>query len=188
MLATSDATIRERTGRGWEEWFDVLDAMGAADLSHREIARWVAEQLDIHPLAWNAQAITMSYERARGGRQVGQRADGFTVTASKTVAVPVERLYDAFADPAARAGWLPDAPLRERTATRPARARYDWGDDGARVHATFAARDDGRATISVEHARLRDAEQAAELKAFWRERLGVLATYVAADGDVSAWG
>ena len=25
------AVIRERTGRGWEEWFDVLDAWGAAD-------------------------------------------------------------------------------------------------------------------------------------------------------------
>ncbi len=125
----------------------------------------------------------MSYERARGGRLVGQREDGFTVTASKTVAVPVERLYDAFADPAARSGWLPDAPLVERTATRPKRARYDWGDDGARVHATFAARDDGRSTISVEHARLQDAEQAAAMKAYWRERLGVLATHVTAGGD-----
>jgi uncharacterized protein YndB with AHSA1/START domain len=185
VLATSDAAIRERTGRGWEEWFDTLDAMGAADLAHREIARWVAGQLDIDPLAWNAQAITMSYERARGGRQVGERADGFTVTASRTVAAPVERLYDAFADPAARAGWLPDAPLAERTATRPKRARYDWGDDGARVHVTFAARDDGRSTISVEHARLRDAAQAAELKAYWRERLGVLASFVAVAGGAA---
>ncbi len=33
MLATSDAAIRERTGHGWEEWFDTLDAMGAADLA-----------------------------------------------------------------------------------------------------------------------------------------------------------
>jgi uncharacterized protein YndB with AHSA1/START domain len=185
VLATSDAAIRERTGRGWEEWFDALDATGAADLAHREIARWVAGQLGIHPLAWNAQAIALSYERARGGRQVGERADGFTVTASKTVAAPVERLYDAFADPAARAGWLPDAPLVERTATRPRRARYDWGEDGARVHVTFGARDDGRSTISVEHARLRDAEQAAELKAYWRERLAVLASFAAAGGSTA---
>ena len=181
MLATSDATIRERTGRGWEEWFDTLDAMGRRrPVPPRDRPLGRASSLEIHPLAWNAQAITMSYERARGGRQVGQREDGFTVTASKTVAAPVERLYDAFADPAARAGWLPDAPLVERTATRPKRARYDWGEDGARVHATFAPRDDGRSTISVEHARLRDAEQAAELKAFWRERLVALAAYVTA--------
>ena len=42
-LATSDETIRERTGRGWEEWFDLLDEAGAADMTHRETARWLAE-------------------------------------------------------------------------------------------------------------------------------------------------
>src|SRR4051795_9786751 len=47
VLVTTDATIRERTGRGWEEWFDVLDAWGAADKAHKEIARWGAGALDI---------------------------------------------------------------------------------------------------------------------------------------------
>ena len=118
-LATSDASIRERTGRGWEEWFDLLDEWGAADKSHRDIARWVAEQLGVDPLVWNAQAITGGYERARGGRAVGQHADGFRVSASKTVRVPVDRLFDAFVDADLRARWLPDADLHERTATRP---------------------------------------------------------------------
>ena len=59
-LATSDEKIRERTGRGWEEWFALLDEWGAADRPHREIARWLAEQQGIHPLAWNAQAIAGS--------------------------------------------------------------------------------------------------------------------------------
>ena len=106
-LATSDETIRERTGRGWEEWFDLLDEWGAADKTHREIARWLAGQQGIHPLAWNAQAIAGSYERTRRGRQVGEHEDGFTVTATKTVAVPVERLYDAFVDASLRERWLP---------------------------------------------------------------------------------
>ena len=35
----SDARIRERTGRGWEEWFDLLDSWGAEELGHTEIAR-----------------------------------------------------------------------------------------------------------------------------------------------------
>ena len=97
VLATSDAAIRERTGHGWEEWFDRLDAWGAAGRPHREIARWLAEQLGIHPLAWNAQAIAYSYERTHGLRAAGERADGFAVTVTRTVAVPVERLFDAFA-------------------------------------------------------------------------------------------
>jgi uncharacterized protein YndB with AHSA1/START domain len=180
VLATSDDAIRERTGRGWEEWFDALDAWGAADRTHRETARWVATQLDIHPLGWNAQAITMSYERARQGRPVGQRHDGFATTVSKTVPVAVERLFDAFADPHERAAWLDDDRLRERTARRPVSARYDWGDDGSRVHVTFAAKGDAKATIAVDHGRLADADAVAAVRAQWRERLGRLADYVTA--------
>ena len=103
----------------------------------------------------------MSYERARGGRQVGQREDGFTVTASKTVAVPVERLYDAFVDPAARAGWLPDAHAAgaHRHAARP--ARFDWGDDErARARDVRGqGRRQGRPSASSTHGSA-DAEQA----------------------------
>jgi hypothetical protein len=174
VLATSDDAIRQRTGRGWEEWFDLLDEWGATERSHRDIARWVAEQQGIHPLAWNAQAITMSYERARGLRAVGQRSDGFAVTVSRTVAVPVERLYDAFADEALRGG------LRERTATRPKAAHFD-ADDG-RVHVTFLAKGEAKSTVALEHARLAGAEQADRIKASWRERLTTLKSKLEAGG------
>ena len=174
-LATSDEAIRERTGRGWEQWFDLLDEWGAAERTHREIAIWVAEQLGVVPLAWGAQAVTMSYERARGLRIVGQRPDGFAVTAQKTVAVPVERLFAAFADASLRRLWLPGHELRERTATKPASARFDWGDGGTRVHVTFLAKGAGKSTVALEHARLPDAGEAARMKAFWRERLSALA-------------
>ena len=174
VLATSDDAIRERTGRGWEEWFDALDAWGAAERPHREIARWVAAELAIDPLAWAAQAVTVSYERARGGRAVGERADGFAVTAAKTVAVPVERLYEAFVDASQRARWLPDDELRERTATASRSARFDWGDGTTRVTVTFDAKDGGKSTATLEHARLADSEQAERMKAFWRGHLATL--------------
>jgi uncharacterized protein YndB with AHSA1/START domain len=173
-LATSDETIRRRTGRGWEEWFDLLDDWGAPDRSHREIARWLAEQQGIDPLAWNAQAVANSYELARGLRVVGEHPDGFTITASKTVAVPVDRLFDAFVDESVRARWLPDAELRERTATKPRSARFDWGEGPSRVTVTFAAKGDGRSTAALEHARLADGDEAERMKAFWRDRVATL--------------
>ena len=166
-LATSDEAIRERTGRGWEEWFDVLDSCGALGMKHRDIARRVAAELEIDPLAWNAQAITASYERTRGLRVAGQKEDGFSITASRTVGVPIERLYDAFFATA-------DDRLRERTVTRPLRARFDWGDDGSRVHVTFDASGESKSRIVVEHARLADADEAERMKTFWRERLAEL--------------
>ena len=173
-LATSDETIRERTGRGWEEWFDLLDEWGAADKTHREIARWLAGRQGIHPLAWNAQAIAGSYERARRGRQVGQHEDGFTVTATKTVAVPVERLYAAFVDSSLRERGLPDGELRERTVIEPRSARFDWGDGPSRIHVSLTAKGDAKTTAALTHERLSDSAEAERMKVFWRERVAGL--------------
>jgi uncharacterized protein YndB with AHSA1/START domain len=172
VLTMSDQAIRRRSGRGWEEWFEIIDEWGGAERSHKEIARWLDEE---HATGgWNAQAITVNYERARGLRAVGERPDGFSVTASKTVAVPVERLYDAFVDESLRRRWLPETELRERTATRPKSARFDWGEGETRVIVGFEDKGDAKSTAALEHARLPDAEEAERMKAFWRERVAVL--------------
>jgi len=173
-LATSDEKIRLRTGRGWEEWFEMLDEWGAPDRTHRETARWLAEQQGLHPLAWNVQAVAASYERARGLREVGEKDDGFAITVSRTVAVPVERLYDAFVGESDRPEWLPDGRLRERTAARPKSARFDWGDGDTRVNVTFLSKGEARSTAALEHRRLADANEAERMKAYWRERLTAL--------------
>jgi len=177
-LATTDDRIRERTGRGWEEWFDLLDNWGATDKSHRDIARFVAGELGIDPLAWNAQAVTDSYERARLGKQVGERSEGFAVSASRTVAVTAERLYSAMVDDALRQHWLPDAKLTERTAARPARARFDWDGGPSRVHVIITPRDDGKSTISIDHVRLADIDEVTTMKSWWRERLSHLKSWL----------
>jgi hypothetical protein len=174
VLMTTDESIRRRTGRGWEEWFDLLDKWGAAERSHREIAIWVAERQGIVPLAWNAQAVAGSYERARGLRAVGEHADGFRASITKTVAVPVERLYEAFVDPSRRTRWLADGELHERTATKPRSARFDWGDGRSRVHVTFTAKDVNKSTATVSHQRLADAKEADRMKTFWRDRITTL--------------
>jgi hypothetical protein len=171
-LTMSDQAIRRRTGRGWEEWFDLLDEWGAAERSHPEMARWIAEEHGVR--GWDSQSVVVSYERARGLRAVGEHADGFTVTATKTVAVPIERLYEAFVDEALRLSWLPEGDLRERTATRPKSARFDWGETDTRVVVGFIDKGDGRSTAALAHEKLPDAAEAERMKAFWRERVGVL--------------
>ena len=120
--------------------------------------------------------MTINYQRARGLRAVGEHADGFTITATKTVGVPVDRLYEAFVDESVRAGWLPEGGLRERTATRPRSARFDWGDDGSRVVVFFTPKGDGRSLASLSHERLPDGEAAERMKAFWRERVTAVKT------------
>lgn len=168
----SDAAVREATGRGWSEWLALLDEWGALQRSHTEIARWVSEDHGVP--GWWAQSVTVGYERARGLRAPGQRPDGWSVSASKTIAVPVDVLFSAFADGSLRERWLPGAELHVRTMTPCRSARYDWEDGSTRVYVGFTDRGDGKSSVAVQHERLPDAETAEEMKAWWRERVAVL--------------
>jgi hypothetical protein len=172
VLTMSDEAIRRRTGRGWEKWFDLLDGWGASERSHKEIARHLSDEQGV--AGWDSQSVTVGYERARGGRAVGEHADGFAITATKTVAVPVERLYDAVVDRSLRARWLPDGELTERTATKPRSARFDWADGSTRVYVGFTPKGDAKSSVALSHERLPDADAADRMKAYWRARVAAL--------------
>ena len=171
----SEEAVTGATGRGWQEWLAVLDEWGAAGRSHTEIARWLMDERGVP--GWWAQNVTVGYERARG-RAPGQGRDGWTVSASRTVAVPVERLFAAFEDEAVRERWLPGAQMRRRTATAARSARYDWEDGETRVVVGFERVGDAKARVAVAHEKLPDADTAGEMKAWWRERLTFLKAMV----------
>jgi hypothetical protein len=169
----SDAVIQANTGRSWDDWFALLDAWGAAERPHAEIARWVVEEHGVG--GWWAQGVTVAYEQARGLRAPGQRRGGlFEVNASKTLAVPVDRLYEAFADPALRERWLPGAAVEVRTA-QPARSiRANWDDGSTRLVVAFTARGESKSQVALTHERVPDAGTADQLKRYWRERMAAL--------------
>lgn len=174
MTATDQdrAGARRAAGRTYDEWFALLDRWGAPGHPFREIADWLQGEHELS--SWWAQKLIVEYEQARGLRPPGIRPDGtFTIGASKTVSVPVERLYAAVVDPAERDRWLPGNVMRERT-SRPCRsARFDCGD-GSQVSVTFETKSATRSMIALEHERLPDTETATSTKEFWQERLTVL--------------
>lgn len=168
----SNEKLVEATGRNWDEWLELLDRAGAIKRTHTEIARWLTEEQGV--AGWWAQSITVGYERARGLREPGQRADGWSVTASKTIEVPVEKVFAAFEKESIRDEWLPEAELHLRTATAPVSARYDWGDGSTRLIVSFESLEPARSRVALEHERLPDSEVAERMKIWWRERVGVL--------------
>ncbi len=166
----SVSAVLERTGREPDAWFALLDAWGATDRTHTEIARRLVDEHGVD--GWWAQTITVGYEQARGMRAPGQQSDGsFSASASKTVDVAAERAFEAFADAELRARWLPGVEVRVRTATPPKWFRADWEDGSTRIAVGFTAKGDAKAQVGVAHERLADAESAARMKTYWRERL-----------------
>ncbi|MEU8217634.1 hypothetical protein AB0C47_17895 [Micromonospora taraxaci] len=178
----ADDLIRARTGRGWDGWFALLDAASASEWTHTRIARHLVTEHEVP--GWWAQTITVGYEQARGLRAPGQRrGGGFEVSASRTVAAPAVRLFEAFADETARARWLPDVEVRVRTATAPRSFRADWAGGPTRIVVGIDAVGESKARVNVLHEKLTGAEQAAELKAYWRERLAALKVLLETNGD-----
>ena len=169
----SEVGVRNATGRGYAEWFEALDAWGAPGRPYREMADWLT---GTHGMSgWWAQKLIVEYEEARGLRPPGIRRDGtFEIGATKTVDVPVSRLFAAFVDTDLRERWLPGAAMRQGT-TQPERSvRFDWEDGSSRVVATFGAMGGAKSQVAVQHERLPDAKSAAQMKAFWRERVAAL--------------
>jgi len=89
--ATSDDAVREATGRDWREWEEVLDAHGAANLSHKEIVALVGES-GVES-GWWRQQVTTVYEKRKGKRILGQTETGFQVGVRRTVPVGHERVW-----------------------------------------------------------------------------------------------
>ncbi|HEV8239234.1 MAG TPA: hypothetical protein VGS57_07700 [Thermoanaerobaculia bacterium] len=180
LAGMSDEAIAAKTGCTWEKWVNHLDYFGAADKPHREIVDHVHGKFGIP--GWWAQTVTVGYERIRGLRAIGQRRSGsYETTKSKTIAVPLERLYAAFADAKARKRWLGDVALVVRKATPDKSMRITW-DDGTSVEAGFFAKGPEKSMVAVAHTKLPDKARADELKRFWSARLDALAAQLAESG------
>lgn len=169
----SSAALAAGTGRGWDEWFVILDAWGATGHDHAAIARHLVTEHGVD--GWWAQGITVGYEQERGLRQPGQRADGtFTANASTTITVAREIVFDLWADEERRATWLADDVLRLRSANRPKRVRFDFGPDDSLVIVELVAKDDHKTAVQVANERLADVETMVERKAHWKRHLDAL--------------
>jgi uncharacterized protein YndB with AHSA1/START domain len=159
--------VRKATGRGWAEWFAILDTAGAVAWKHPDIARWVAAEYGIS--GWWAQGVTVGFERARGLRAEHERPSGFSLSATRTVNVPVERLYEAFADGRKRKAWL-DHTVRVSSTTPPRTINFLWGD-GSRVAVRFTSQGPAKSQVALQQDPLPDAAAVEELRVFWREHL-----------------
>lgn len=173
LAGQSDETMRKNTGRDWAEWLEVLDAIGATEMTHTEIARHVRDELEID--GWWAQSVTVGYERIRGLRAKHQRRGGdFEASKSRTLAAPVSSLFAAFAEARLRKRWLAGLEPTVRTAKADKTMRLTW-PDATSVEVYFTEKGPSKSTVTVTHKKLASAEAVAEAKAEWGERLDRLA-------------
>jgi uncharacterized protein YndB with AHSA1/START domain len=160
-------------------WVRVLDASGAASMRHRDVAALLHAEHGVGD--WWAQTVTVGYERIKGRRERGQRLDGaYEAGKSRTFAVPVHRLFEAWNDEKVRRRWLTGVDVRVRTVNAPKTMRLQW-PDGTIVVAGFTPKGTSKSAVAVTHTKLPDRGASDNAKAFWAERLDALGSMLASD-------
>jgi hypothetical protein len=166
-----DDAVRAKTGKSWKEWISALDKAGARTMSHQEIAALVDEKFGVGP-GWT-QMVTVGYEQAVGKRVRLQKADGFAISASKTLPADIADVFRSFSDARRRKSWLKD-DITIRKATAPKSLRITWKDGVTHVDVNLYARSAGKTQVSLQHTKLGSERDAAKVKAFWASALAKL--------------
>ncbi len=167
----SSEAVKAKTGKPWAEWFAILDAAGAKKMSHKEIVAVLGEEQGVGD--WWGQMLTVGYEQARGLREKHQKPEGYQVSASKTLAAPVEALFKAWHDARARKKWLAE-PITISKATPDKSLRLKWGDGRTSVDVNLYVKGEAKTQVVVQHSKLKNAKEAAAMKKFWGEALNAL--------------
>lgn len=160
----SDDAIRSGTGKGWDEWCDVIDRFPGRTDGHKAIADHVRDDLGLD--GWWAQGVTVGYERITGLRLPHQMADGsFTANKSRTVTVDGDELRHLLLDDDGRAHLFPDVATSLRSKPTAKALRLAVGPGVATV--SLEDRGDGRTKVTIAHERLPAFADVEEWKFYW---------------------
>lgn len=171
----SDEAVKKGSGKTWPEWVEILDAWGAAERTHKEIAQHVH---DLGVGDWWAQGVTVGYERIKGLRAYGQASSGkFQGSASKTFPVSVDVLFAAWVEDSERARWLAARTLVIRTSRPGSSARFDIAGGGV-LAASFVDKGSGKSSVQVQNDNLDSREAALAFRETWKAHLADLAAHL----------
>jgi uncharacterized protein YndB with AHSA1/START domain len=192
-----DETLAEKTGKTREEWNAILDAFDCRAKGHKATAKFLEDEHGVGP--WYAQSITVDYERARGIREVGQRSGGkFAVNITRTISVPVERVWQAWADASEVSKWFTTSAKQDfreggaydngdgdkgvyKKIVPLERLQFTWENEkhcpGSLVIVEFMAKG-AKTTVAITHEKLPDKAGSEEMKKGWTWALTSLKSYL----------
>ncbi|MGL5827842.1 MAG: hypothetical protein ACRCYU_24005 [Nocardioides sp.] len=174
----NDEAIRRGTGRGWNEWCDLIDAWPESIAGHAAVAAWIQREFGL--TGWYAQGVTVGWERITGRRVPGQMHDGtFGVSRSKVISRGLASLRALLLNDADREELLGmPSTLRSKPTSKALRFRLDQGD----AVFSFVDRPDGKTGVTVSHEKLPDTAAIAVWREYWADWLSAMA---AADDGVT---
>jgi hypothetical protein len=173
----SDDAVEKATGKTWAQWGKLLDKDGCKRMPHKEIAQLVHEKHGVGD--WWSQMVTVGYEQLRGLRKPHQMVDGWKCSVSRTVDVPLSRLFQAWSDERIRGKWMGARKLTVRKATANKSMRITCPDQTS-LEVNFYSKGTGKSQVAVQHSKLKGEAEVARSKKYWAGALEKLKKAVSA--------
>lgn len=160
----TDDAVRVATGRGWDEWCDLIDAWPGHTDGHGAIAEYVREEHAVD--GWWSQSVTVGYERITGLRLRYQQPDGtFNAGKSRTVTTDAVVLREMLLNDDDRSDLFPgfDTELRSRPNSKMIRIAIGPGTAQIALDPQVG----GKTKISIAHEKLPSPEEVERWKLYW---------------------
>jgi len=204
VATISDDSVKAKTGKTWTEWFAELDLFGGVEKGHKAMAVFLKEERGL--TAWWSQMVTVQYERERGMRDVNERPEGFAMSVSRTIAVPLEKAWNAFALASELNQWFTTGAAQEfeeggrytnndgdggtfKRIVPMKRIRFTWEQKihqpGSEVEVTFASKGDQKTAIVLTHEKLHSKEEVEDLREGWSWAMDSLKSYLETGKNIS---
>jgi hypothetical protein len=167
----NDDSIRQATGRDWDEWCDLIDAWPGNRDGHTAIAKYVHEELGVG--GWWGQGVTVGYERITGLRLPHQMSDGtFTASKSRTVDIDAGAIRELLLGDG-REDLFPGYDTQMRSKPSAKVLKIIIGPGIAAFYLDAAK--DGRTKVTIAHEKLPTFEHVEEWKFYWSDWLDAIA-------------
>ncbi|MGH8048723.1 MAG: DUF4287 domain-containing protein [Chthoniobacterales bacterium] len=161
-----EEAVLKATGRSWSEWLALLAGANMAARTHEEILDFLREDHGVP--SWWQQVIANEFEQSIGHSSKHESDDGFQVSVSWPIDLPVEKVFEMWADDVKRATWLRRADFTPDTIKPPNVVRGKWMPNGSRVDMEVSDIGDGRCQLTVQHRKLADEAAVERMRELWK--------------------
>ena len=170
-IRVGDDAVQAKTGKTWSEWYTVLDKAGAENLNHQQIVAYLTEKHKVG--SWWRQMVSVSYEQSRGLRKKHKNSQGYQISVSRTISVPLSKLFKSWADDKTRKRWLPEN-ITIRKATENKSMRITWSDRKTSLEVNFYPKGNAKSQVVFQHSKLPYSKSADQKKIYWAKMLDKL--------------
>ena len=165
--------MREKTGKGWAEWYQIINDAGGLELNHKEIVAFLKSKYRLS--LWWQQMVTVAYEQQVSKREKHQRNDSYQISKSWTYDQPLPVLHETWMSPNLRQEWLAHASLIVGKLNKQKFLRLKWIDSKTIVDVRFYAKGKKKTQLIIQHSKINDLKQTELLKNYWQKQLNNLA-------------